>query len=170
MKKTTFSALWPLIALGVFALCILLTIMSGADSYKNLNAVNEESYTQRTAVRYLSTKIHQNDMEDTLSVLTPESGSGVSGDAVKISEFWDGEEYATYIYCYDGYLTENYMYVEEGQDIYWDCGSRVVEAESLKIDRERFYEEGMFCVTVAYADGSEQELKVKLRTEVRNEI
>ena len=106
MKKETegrknVSGLIVLLVLGVFALCVIGVLLSGVETYKELNERDQTVFNERTCVQYITTKVRQ--AEDAGSVETADVGGTT---ALVFKDYIDGEEYLTYIYCYDGWLCE----------------------------------------------------------------
>ena len=90
-----------LLTFGMFALCILLVLLSSARLYHTLTERDLRSYDARTVTQYLSTRLHQADRENALSVEDFEDTT-----ALCIHETIGKREFLTRIYCYDGYLRE----------------------------------------------------------------
>ena len=60
-KKRKTDALVVLLLFGVFAVCVLSVLLTGADAYQRLSERDRVSYDQRTAAQYLSTRVRQAD-------------------------------------------------------------------------------------------------------------
>ena len=102
--KTSFfsaQALAVLLVGAVFAFCLMLVLLTGAEGYAALVRRGEEGYRQRTASQYLTTRIRQ----------APSGASITVGDfqgtpALEILEELEGDLYLTRVYCHEGYLRE----------------------------------------------------------------
>ena len=90
-----------LLLFSVFALCLLLLLLTGAEIYRDINSMAEQAHSRRTADRYISTRVRQADSAERLSI---ESFDGCQ--ALCISEDIDGQSYLTRIYCFDGGIRE----------------------------------------------------------------
>ena len=58
-KKTTqhhIDALAALLLFGVFAVCVLAVLLSGADAYQRLTRRDQNAFDRRTAAQYLATR------------------------------------------------------------------------------------------------------------------
>jgi len=125
-KKRKTDALVVLVLFGVFAVCILSVLLTGADAYQRLSQRDGRSYDRRTAAQYLSTRIRQADRLGSVSV---EDFGGV--DALIFREDIGGDIYETAVYCYDGWLRE--LFTAEDSGMLPEDGERVLEAECLEL-------------------------------------
>lgn len=123
-KSASFDVILGLVLVCVFAVCILLTLSAGAGIYKNVSAVMERQFSSRTALGYVTAKLHQSDRADAVSVT--ELG-GVA--ALRVREELDGTAYVTYIYCWDGSIME--LFCPESEPLLPSDGQPVVDAVSL---------------------------------------
>ena len=96
------DGLTVLLLFAVFAVCILLVLLLGADTYRGITQRGQAAYDRRTAVQYLSAKVRQAKNGGAVSL----SSSGAAGDTLSLAERAGGGDYVTLIYCYDGWLRE----------------------------------------------------------------
>ena len=108
---------------SVFAVCILITLLAGAQAYSRLAQRDRLAYGRRTCVQYVATKVHNADSSGAISV--EELGGA---DVLVLGA---GSEYVTRIYCYDGYLRELYCSAEHPMSP--EEGERIIEAESMEL-------------------------------------
>lgn len=106
--KHHLEGLAALLLLGVFAVCVLMVLLTGAESYRRLNQRDAAAYDTRTAVQYITTKLRQADRLDCVTV-----GRFGDGDALVLTDEFDGERYVTRVYTYDGYLMELFSSEDE---------------------------------------------------------
>ena len=128
-NKRRADALLVLLLFGVFAVCILAVLLTGADAYKRLSQRDQNSYDERTAGQYLTTRVRQ---ADRLGGVEVASFQGV--DTLILTEEIEGEAYETRVYCYDGYLRE--LFTAADGDFYPEDGEKVLKAEGLALIRE----------------------------------
>lgn len=152
MKKNPFQIqqVLTLLTLTVFALCLLLVLLSGASAYDALVDRGEAAYGRRTALQYLTTRLRQAE--------TVEAGRLEGCTALVLGEAIDGERYTTHIYCYDGWLRE--LYAVPGAKLPPQAGEAIVEAESLSLKLEGDLlrvrldgDELLFCLTQGWEVG-----------------
>ena len=62
------DALIALLLFGVFAVCVLAVLLTGADAYRRLTLRDQEASTRRACTQYIATKVRQSDAADNLSV------------------------------------------------------------------------------------------------------
>ena len=115
-----------LLTLTVFALCVLLVLLTGASCYRGLVDRGEESYARRTAVQYLTTRVRQ--------AQRVEAGEFEGCEALLLEEIVDGECYTTKVYCHEGWLRE--LYAVPGAKLPLHAGTAILEAETLELNRE----------------------------------
>lgn len=152
-KKRKTDALAVLLLFGVFAVCILSVLLTGADAYHRLARRDQFSYDRRTAGQYLSTRVRQADRAGAVSV---ESFDGV--DALVFAEEIDGEAFETLVYCYDGYLRE--LFVPAEGDFLPEDGEKVLQAEGLSLALEG----SLLTAGLTGPAGERQELTLFLRS------
>lgn len=126
MKKKNFGfdVVAGLFLVCVFAAFLFFALASGARIYKDVSAVMEEQYTSRTALGYVTAKLHQSDAAGCVSLGTLEDVP-----ALVISEEFDGVEYKTFVYCWNGYITE--LFCPASEPLLPSDGLPVITAETL---------------------------------------
>lgn len=112
-----------LLVLAVFALCLLIVVLTGAQVYTGLTEDGGIHHAQRTASAYLSTRLRQAEavyteaFEDVPSLVFPEE--------------IDGTIYLTRVYCYDGWLRE--LFTEKEGHFSPIDGENLLEMDSLSV-------------------------------------
>ena len=154
-NKRRADALLVLLLFGVFAVCILAVLLTGADAYKRLSGRDQISYDERTAGQYLTTRVRQ---ADRLGGVEVASFQGV--DTLILTEEIEGEAYETRVYCYDGYLRELFCAAED--TFLPEDGEKVLPAEDISFS----YEEKLHLLAVSLtdADGLEEDILLHLRS------
>ena len=138
-----------LLLFGVFAVCVLSVLLTGADAYRRLTERDQSSYSRRTCVQYIATRVRQADRAEGVSV----EPFG-EGDALVLSE--DG--YVTRVYHYDGYLMELYASAEE--ELHPQDGQRIIPAGGVELSLE----DGLLSVEVTDEQGVQDSLRLSLRS------
>ena len=67
-QKHHLEGLGALLLFGVFAVCVLMVLLTGADTYHRLNQRDQSAYDTRTAAQYVTTKLRQADRLDCVSI------------------------------------------------------------------------------------------------------
>lgn len=125
-KNGKTGALAVLLLFGVFAVCILSVLLTGADAYHRLVGRDRLSYDRRTAGQYLSTRVRQADRAGQVRV---DAFGGA--DALVFTEEIDGVVYETLVYCHDGYLRE--LFVSAAGKFSPEDGEKVLRAQGLTL-------------------------------------
>ena len=138
-----------LLLFGVFAVCILAVLLTGADAYRRLTQRDRAAYERRTCVQYVATRVRQSDRLDGVRL---EEFNGT--DCLVLDA---EEEYVTRIYCHDGWIME--LYCAAGLEMDPEDGEPVMAAEGLGFTLE----DGLLTITATDSQGTEQTLLLSLR-------
>lgn len=95
------DVLFVLALFCVFAISALMLVTIGANVYQKTVNNMDTNYSSRTAFSYVTEKIRQNDETQTISV-----GSLEDRPAIVLTQEIDDRLFHTYLYEYEGYLTE----------------------------------------------------------------
>ena len=130
------DGLAALLLFGVFAVCVLAVLLTGASAYRRLTQRDQAAYGRRTCAQYIATKVRQSD-------------AGYGNIAVKDiggaqALILDAEqEYVTYLYSYDGWPWELYTWsgeppvpgdgqqLRETEQISWSLEGLLLTVESI---------------------------------------
>ena len=99
------DGLLALLLFGVFAVCVLAVLLTGADAYRRLTQRDQAAYDRRTCEQYLTTRVRPADRTGSVAI---ENRGGT--DVLVLGA---DEEYITYIYHYEGWLMELYIWSGE---------------------------------------------------------
>ena len=142
-----------LLLFGVFAACVLLVLLTGADAYRRLTERDQAAYDRRTCVQYVATRVRQADCAGGVSV---SEFDGVP--VLELHETIEGTDYVTLVYCYDGWLRELFAAADAGLDP--EAGETVMEAQDLALSLE----DGLLTVAVTDSRGTVNTLVLSLRS------
>lgn len=120
------DGLIALLLFGVFSVCILAVLLTGADAYRRLTDRDQAAFDRRTCLQYIATRVRQADTLDGVRV-----GDFNGADALVFSEE-DG--FVTRIYCYNGYIME--LYAGEDVELTLEAGEPIMEADPLGFTME----------------------------------
>lgn len=152
-KQQKLNGFFALLLFGIFAVCILLVLLLGADSYQSMMERDHSTYEERTAVQYLTTRVRQADAFGSVSVQALEGQ-----EVLVLSEMSEGESYETRLYCYAGWLME--CYTAAGNAPALMDGERILEIEELSFSMA---EDGLQ-IRLTMPDGAEKEIFLGLRS------
>lgn len=153
MKQWKLTDLISLVVFGIFAICILLVLLTGAGVYRNLVARGGEDYQRRTAAQYITTRVHQADTHGGIAV---EDFGG--RDALVLREEIRGRTYLTRVYCRDGFLRE--LFTAGNGSVSPEDGEKILEVRELSLSLEK----GMLTARITLPDGSVEDLILYLRS------
>ena len=142
-----------LLLFGVFAVCVLSVLLTGARAYRRLTLRDQEAYRRRTCVQYLATRVRQADEDQAVAV---EQFGG--SDALCFRQSIVGEEYVTRIYVHDGWLME--LYTAQDAELEPEAGERVMELDSLELSLE----DGLLTARIGRGGGGTDTLQLSLRS------
>lgn len=118
-----------MLALIIFAFCSVSMLLYSASSSRKAASRSEVLWESRTCWQYLEQRVRQMDAAGCIY-----TGLIEDKDALVLKEFIDGEEYATWIYCSDGWLRE--YFTEESVKPDAASGTKFLEADRMSILRE----------------------------------
>lgn len=147
MRKNDHANITDLLALavfGIFALCVAAVLLTGVGAYKNLTDRGTDSYEQRVAARYITTRFHQ------APVVQLEDFCGLR--AMTVREEIGGRVYVTRVYCHEGYIRE--LFAAEGAEVSPADGELLLEAESLSFSMDA----QLMTVEIGHRSGKTQKL------------
>jgi hypothetical protein len=151
----TVDAVFALILFCAFALSMLMVLMTGAGTYKNIRDAVRRSYSEDTCVSYIAMKLRRYDGEG-CSVSLGEIGGE---DALFLTETAGGTEYTTAVYYHGGAVRE--LYAESGYDFEPSDGFEIVEALALEIASPSA---GVYEIRCVGAGGGEAGTAISLRS------
>lgn len=128
-QKHQMEGLIALLLFGVFAVCLMAVLLTGANAYQSLTDRDQAAYDRRVCAQYLAARVRQ---ADRLGGVRVEPFG--DGDALLLIDNIDGYDYATYVYVSEGYLMELFCAVDSG--LTPDAGSRVMPANGLDLTLE----------------------------------
>ena len=159
------SAIAPLLLFVIFTICILSVLLAGTDVYRKLSYRDQNSFQHRTVAQYLTTRIHQSDVIDAISVgdfsaisEDRQSNGTITGDTLILREEIHGRIYHTRIYCYEGYLRE--LFSPAGLDFSPQNGERILEVQDLCFTLQN----RLLSIEITYTDNSTETLHLSLHS------
>ena len=103
-KRHAIDFLFPVTVFFVFTISALTVILLAARIYQSTADDSQRNYTSGTALSYITEKLHQNDLEDSI-FLDELDGT----QAVVLRQETEDAFYLTYLYVWDGQLRELYI-------------------------------------------------------------
>lgn len=100
-NRHIIDILFVIALFAIFVLSAVFLISIGAKIYSKTMSNMENNFNSRTAVAYITEKIHQSDENGNVSL-----GKFEGSDAIVIDSVMAGKEYVTYIYLHEGQIKE----------------------------------------------------------------
>lgn len=139
------------VLLGLFALMSTLMVLLGAQMYRSTVEHSEYNNDSRVMGAYVRSMVRS--MDD--GMISVESPAGIP--AVALKEIWEGEEYVTWLYQYEGQLYEQFTDAEE--EFSPERGTEICPANSLSAELK----DGLLTVNLTDGDDEPCTVKVALR-------
>lgn len=153
MKRNTvkhrLDGLAALLLFAVFAVCILMVLLTGADAYRGLTSRDDLTHGARTCAQYIAQRVRQADAQGAVAV---EDFGGA--DCLVLGA---GEEYVTRVYCWEGSLMELYSAPEDGLGP--EDGEAILSIQSMEVSGT----EGEILVNITDSQGRPQRIRLALR-------
>ncbi len=146
IQKNHLEGLIALLLFGVFAVCLLIVLLTGADAYNSLTAKDRIAYDNRVCGQYIATQVRQNDDMDSITVT--DFGDG---GALSLAKEIEGTRYVTLIYSYDGYLME--LFCDENAQLAPEDGEKIMPISRLSLAME----DGRLKISYANEDAAEHD-------------
>lgn len=156
-KNRSVNILLPLALMLCFALCAVTVLLFAANVYSSAASGSLLGDTSRTALAYISEKIHRCDENGAVSV-----GSFDGCDSLIIRQKEDGRDCCTYIYYYGGSLME--LFAFEDADVTAAFGSKISELDSFEISMPA---QGVFRFSCTDGEGNVSSAVVSLKSTER---
>lgn len=121
------DTIFVMLLFSLFAVTAFVLIIIGVKQYKHTANSMDENYQVRTINSYLREKIRQNDVSSSIEIYQVE---GV--DVLSLSSVINEQKYSTIIYCYDGFLRE--QFVSENAVYSLSTGKEIIELDELKVE------------------------------------
>ncbi len=134
---------------GVFAVCALMLVVTGAGIYqKNVESLTA-NFTVRTSLNYVAEKMRQNDSEDAVFI-TEQDGV----QALVLEQPIGEETYQTWLYHSDGVLCE--LFAKKGEQLNLETGQEILKLHSFSMQEEN----GLFTFTASDEHGNKESIKL----------
>lgn len=122
--------LFPALLFFVFLLCTIFTILIGSRVYENIRERDRLSFETDTALAYITNKVRQNDLADSIHVREQD---GIQ--FLVLTSVFDDMKYETMIYQMDDGLYELFALAEDDLDA--TAGQRIMDCGSMSFSLEK---------------------------------
>lgn len=158
-KKQSSHSVDLMFTITLFLLFVITGIgivLVGSKVYSSTATEMEEIYTSRTALSYLSEKIHQSDSSGAVELVNPE---GFPEQALVIHDTINDITYDTFIYFYDGSMRE--LMVKNGTEITPEQGAALIPLQSFTMEK---YKHDFYIFSVTEKSGKTNRIMIRLHS------
>jgi hypothetical protein len=153
-EKSIVDVIFMIATFGVFMLSALFVVLFGAKVYKRTAHDMGVNFNSRTALAYVSEKMHQHDKRGGVTVEI------VNGSPIlKLHQYINSDEYCTYLYEYDGYLKE--LTARGDVDLVKNAGKNILKLKSFEAKKES---DSLYRFNIEDDEGNKTEFYVSLYT------
>ena len=152
-KQFHISRLFTLGVFFLFALTLVLVILTGAKIYRTTVDAGQHAYEERVTVQYLTARVRR---ADSLSLMTLEDFCSL--DALVFHETLDGTDCQTLIYCYDGWLRE--LFCTDSAAFSPSSGEKVLPLDGISMTKN----ESLLHITATLPCGNTVSFDLQLRS------
>lgn len=125
--------------------------------YSRQVKTSSASYSGRTALAYVTEKMHQNDENGAIA-----DGTFDGENALVIRQRYDEKDYVTYLYAYDGYLRE--LFVRDGTEAKASDGRKILATKDFEAKETSV---GIFHLYCENEDGKKTDTFVSVKSTAR---
>jgi hypothetical protein len=116
-----------LLLMGMFVLLSVGIMVLGISVYNNTNELSSENYARRTALSYIANQMRRGDVQGGVEL------RDIDGTrALVFRQDFDGTDYLTCLYAYDGELCE--LFTEDGTEQELSSGVPVMPVSDLAFE------------------------------------
>lgn len=153
-RRHTVDVVFALGLFLVFAVSVLLVLLSGAEVVASVQDSSAERVNERVCLPYIATKVRHYDEAGRIR-----KGQFGGGDALVMTEEADGMEFVTYLYCSGGKLRE--LFCEKNAELDAAAGEEIGDAAALEIEER---DGGLISVTCRYDDKESDSILLYVRS------
>ena len=153
-RKHVIDFLFPLALFFVLTATSVALVVLASGTYSRQVQDSEDSFVSRTALSYVTEKIHQADEYGAVY-----AGTFNGQDAIVICQTYSEQTYMTYLYEYDGDLRE--LFIQDGVDAKASDGRRILASDSFSFEESQ---EGLFHLYCTNKDGSISDTYVSIKS------
>lgn len=153
-QRHMIDFLFPVALFFVFALSALTVILLATRIYQSTTENSSLNYTSGTSLSYLSEKIHQNDIGQSISL-----GTFDGCEALVLKQQKGEETYYTYIYCYQDELKE--LFLKNGAKANASAGQTILKVKDFTMEETP---DGLFSIRCTDETGQAASALISIRS------
>lgn len=153
--RHVIDLIFPIALFFVLAASSLAAVLLASNVYRHTVQAEQSNFESRTSLSYVAWKVRQNDESGAVSI-----GTFDGQDSLVMKQFYDGQEYRTYIYEYDGYLRE--LVVRADVEANAAAGRKILEVQDFQMEE---FGDGIFRFSYVGEDGKQVSTMAAVRSE-----
>lgn len=153
--RHVIDLIFPVALFFVLAASSLAAVLLASNVYRHTVQAEQSNFESRTSLSYVAWKIRQNDEAGAVSL-----GTFDGQDSLVMKQIYDGQEYRTYIYEYEGYLRELVVRADVVADA--AAGRKILEVQDFQMEA---CGDGVFRFSYVGEDGRQVSTMAAVRSE-----
>lgn len=138
-NKHVIDMIFPIALFFVFISSCFIVLILSFHTYRKAVQLEQSNYQTRTALPYITQKIHQNDLIDSVSLQQIDQK-----DVLVLKSSYSQGKYTTYLYEDKGYLKE--LFISNQLEFDKDDGKKIMPASHLKMQQINPYLYHFSCI------------------------
>lgn len=126
-KHHVIDFLFPIVLFFLFTICAAIIVLLAGRVYQSSVEHATRNNDARTALSYITEKVHQNDSVDTIYL-----GTFDGCQALIFKQEYNSISYYTYIYAHNGMLKE--LFIKEGANATAENGKAILDIQDFSIE------------------------------------
>ena len=151
-KKHVIDFLFPLAVFFVLAASSVAIVVLASGFYSRQVKASSDSYSGRTALAYVTEKIHQNDENGAIA-----DGTFDGENVLVIRQRYDEKDYVTYLYAYE-------LVIQDGTEAKASDGRKILETKDFGAKE---ISDGIFHLYCENEDGKKTDTFVSVKSAAR---
>lgn len=153
-RRHVIDFLFPLALFFVLTATSVALVVLASGIYSRQVSDSEDSFSSRTALSYVTEKLHQSDEYGAI-----DAGTFDGQDAIIIHQTYADQPYVTYLYQYEGYLRE--LFIREDVSASASDGRKILSVKDFAFEESQ---EGLFYLSCTNEDGSISDTYVSVKS------
>jgi len=153
-RRHVIDFLFPLALFFVLTATSVALVVLASGIYSRQIRDSEDSFSSRTALSYVTEKLHQSDENGSI-----DAGTFDGQDAIIIHQTYGDQPYITYLYQYDGYLRE--LFIREDVSASASDGRKILATDDFGFKKS---DDGLFHLYCTNKDGSVSDTYVSVKS------
>lgn len=126
-KHHVIDFLFPVALFFLFTISAVIVVLLAGRIYQSSVENASRNDTARTALSYITEKVHQNDSANAVFL-----GTFDNCDSLVLSQEYNGTTYYTYIYPHNGKLKE--LFIKEGANATAESGKAIFDIQDFSVE------------------------------------